>query len=70
MEIYYHGYRGVIANTLMSLGIEPGDKIIIRLNDGTVIKGILMPRQALYADRPIVVIKLDNGYNIGIRFDE
>ncbi|MBW2979249.1 Glu-tRNA(Gln) amidotransferase GatDE subunit D [Candidatus Woesearchaeota archaeon] len=45
--------------------VEAGDEVEIILKDGTRYKGILMPRPALYKDDH-VVLKLPNGYNIGI----
>lgn len=48
--------------------IEIGDKIKIK-NKGKVLEGILMPRPEL-GDNNIVVLKLNNGYNIGISYDE
>ena len=63
-----HGYKGIVAEKLSKIGAEIGDRIIIRKKN-VVVEGILMPRQELYSDRPIVVVKLDNGYNIGIRVD-
>ncbi|WP_276813812.1 Glu-tRNA(Gln) amidotransferase subunit GatD [Desulfurococcus amylolyticus] len=69
MELYY-GYSGNVARILRSIGVEPGDKIVVVLKDGTVFNGILMPRQVLYSGRPVLVLKLDNGYNIGLNIDE
>ncbi len=37
----------------------------VKLNDGSIIKGIIMERPKIFEDK-ILVIKLDNGYNIGI----
>ncbi|MEM0201371.1 MAG: Glu-tRNA(Gln) amidotransferase subunit GatD [Candidatus Micrarchaeaceae archaeon] len=48
--------------------IEVGDKIKI-INDYKVIEGILMPRPD-FGDNNIIVIKLSNGYNIGIKYTE
>jgi len=42
-----------------------GDEVEISLKDGTKYRGILMPRPALYKEDH-VVLKLPNGYNIGI----
>ena len=63
-----HGYKGIVAEKLSKIDAEIGDRIIIKKKN-VVVEGILMPRQELYSDRPIVVVKLDNGYNIGIRVD-
>lgn len=65
----YLGYRGRIANILKNMGLDVGDRIKIVRGD-RVFEGVLMPREKLYGDRPIIVIKLDNGYNVGVRIDE
>lgn len=43
---------------------KPGDVVEIKIKEKTV-KGILMPRPELL-DKEHIIIKLDNGYNIGI----
>ncbi len=48
--------------------IEIGDQIKVN-NKGKALEGILMPRPEL-GDNNIVVIKLSNGYNIGIKIEE
>lgn len=65
----YLGYRGFIADKLRKINAMTGDRIRIKRPD-RVFEGLLMPREALYSDRPFVVIKLDNGYNIGVRVRE
>lgn len=65
MMIYY-GYSGDIASFLMSKGIKPGDRVLVKLKDGMVLSGILLPRPQLYPSDSILVIKLSNGYNVGI----
>lgn len=62
----YLGYRGFIARVLREIGAEVGDRIRISRED-RVFEGILMPREALYGEKPFIVIKLDNGYNVGVR---
>lgn len=69
MELIYHGYKGELAARLSALGAEPGDMLEVELKDGEKLRGILMPRQVLYADRNILVLKLENGYNVGLRGD-
>ncbi len=63
------GYSGVAARLLRAAGARIGDYIRVRRSDGSVFEGILMPRYAI-AERPIIVVKLDNGYNVGVRVDE
>lgn len=48
--------------------IKVGDKVIVK-REGKIIKGILMPRNEL-ADDEHIVIKLENGYNIGISINK
>ncbi len=57
-------YCEKIANLLKERGIEIGDGIRIETEEGEVYSGILMPRTFYNPD--ILVIKLSNGYNIGI----
>ena len=63
------GYSGAARRVLERAGASVGDYIRLVTSDGRVFQGILMPRYAL-TQKPIVVIKLDNGYNIGVRVDE
>lgn len=58
----YSGKAGKILK-----GIEVGEKIRIKKGE-KYFEGILMPRSELGDDRHIV-IKLSNGYNIGINVD-
>jgi glutamyl-tRNA(Gln) amidotransferase subunit D len=46
-----------------------GDRVRITLNGGTVYEGRLMPTHA-FSQAGTSVVKLDNGYNIGLRLDE
>ncbi len=64
----YLGYTGEVARILRELGAGVGDRIRIVKPDGTVYEGLLMPRYAL-ASKPIIVVKLDNGYNVGVRWE-
>ncbi len=57
-------YRGRAGEILKSLGIEDYDRI--RVKRGRLIyEGILIPRPEILDDRHII-LKLDNGYNVGI----
>lgn len=58
------GYIGKVRQILESKGGAIGCKVRIVIGD-TIIYGLLMPKHEL-SDRDIVVIKLDNGYNIGV----
>ncbi|MEM0117865.1 MAG: Glu-tRNA(Gln) amidotransferase subunit GatD [Conexivisphaerales archaeon] len=58
------GYKGKLFEILSSAGCSVGDDIII-VTGSRSIEGVLMPRYQ-YADSEHVVVKLKNGYNIGI----
>jgi glutamyl-tRNA(Gln) amidotransferase subunit D len=64
-----HGYTGLVAEVLRRAGVKPGDVVRVRRGDGREFTGVLMPRYSL-AEGPYLVIKLPNGYNIGVRVDE
>ena len=58
------GYRGKVLSAIKKAGAEIGD--ILRITkDGQTYEGILIPRSE-YGDEKHVVIKLKNGYNIGV----
>ena len=58
------GYRGPSLEALKSAGVGVGD--VVRLDlDGQTVTGTLTPRYQ-YDDESHIVIKLKNGYNIGI----
>ncbi len=69
MDEELFGYSGLLKKILEEIGANIGDRIRVR-RGSEVFEGLLMPRERLYGDKPIIVIKLDNGYNIGIRVDE
>ncbi|MFB6469748.1 MAG: Glu-tRNA(Gln) amidotransferase subunit GatD [Vulcanisaeta sp. AZ3] len=46
-------------------GIREFDDINIHLKDGTTLRGIVLPKPGV-GDPNIMVLKLDNGYNVGI----
>lgn len=68
--IIYYGYIDKAAQILQAGNIEPGDRVLVRLKDGDFLKGILMPRPQLYESSSTIIIKLDNGYNVGINIDK
>ncbi|MCD6300472.1 MAG: Glu-tRNA(Gln) amidotransferase subunit GatD [Staphylothermus sp.] len=69
MDSDYFGYKGRVAEILRKKNVSVGDRIVIKKKE-KVFEGVLMPREKLYGDKPIIVIKLNNGYNIGVRVDE
>ncbi|MEZ0394362.1 MAG: Glu-tRNA(Gln) amidotransferase subunit GatD [Desulfurococcaceae archaeon] len=62
----YYGYTGLLARKLKEAGAVPGDVIRLKSRDEEF-EGVLMPRFSLYRSDEVVVIKLGNGYNVGIR---
>ena len=64
----YHGYHGWLASRLRGLGAEPGSIIAVERRDGRRFQGVLMPRYTA-SDEAIVVLKLPNGYNVGVRVE-
>ena len=63
-----YGYRGKVRALLENLNVKVGDRIKVvkgKLN----VEGLLMPRE-LTSEEGYITIKLDNGYNIGVKVDE
>jgi glutamyl-tRNA(Gln) amidotransferase subunit D len=65
---FYYGYYGVVADKLKSANAIPGDVISIDDNESHY-KGTLMPKNE-FSKEDIIVIKLDNGYNVGVKIKE
>ena len=61
-------YSKEIESLLKSKKIEVGDRVIVS-KKGRKYEGILMPRIEL-GDTSCLILKLDNGYNIGIKFEK
>ncbi len=59
------GYDGLVLEKLTAASVEVGDIIEIVSNDRRYV-GVLMPRAQIKSDLTHVVIKLNNGYNIGV----
>lgn len=68
MEDSLNHYSKTILRKLSEAGVKIGDRIRVA-NRSRIYEGILMPRPIL-GDKESIVIKLSNGYNIGIRVDE
>jgi glutamyl-tRNA(Gln) amidotransferase subunit D len=58
------GYKGKVLDFIKMHGLQVGDRIVVKDGKATF-EGILMPRSELEDDSHIVV-KLDDGYNVGI----
>jgi len=63
------GYSGLALEKLSNSNVKIGDTISITQN-GEEQVGVLMPRSQVGSDTFHVIIKLDSGYNIGIRLDQ
>ncbi len=63
------GYSGLALEKLSNSNVKVGDTISITQNDEEQV-GVLMPRSQVGSDTFHVIIKLDSGYNIGIRLSE
>ena len=60
------GYTGEAERLLREAGAEPGDVVEVEGPGVPRLRGVLMPRYAL-AEKPVIVVKLPNGYNVGVR---
>jgi len=66
-ELGSSGYVGEALRVLSQAEARIGDKIRVK-KPGRTVEGILMPRIRL-GDRECIVLKLPNGYNIGVKAD-
>jgi glutamyl-tRNA(Gln) amidotransferase subunit D len=63
-------YSEKVQKVLDYIGAQIGDKLRL-LKEDVEIVGYLMPREEVdFGDSDVLVLKLDNGYNVGIRLDE
>src|SRR5713101_2921225 len=62
------GYHGEILNHLKKTGAYVGSLLRITSKTGEVFEGYLIPRSE-YADRHHILLKMRNGYNIGIHHE-
>jgi len=62
------GYHGEILNHLRKAGAQVGSLIRITSKTGEVFEGYLIPRSE-YSDRHHILLKMRNGYNIGIHHE-
>jgi len=63
------GYSGLVLEKLSLSKTQVGDTISIT-KDGEEFTGILMPRSQVGSDAVHIIIKLDSGYNIGLRLNQ
>ncbi|MCE4606964.1 MAG: Glu-tRNA(Gln) amidotransferase subunit GatD [Desulfurococcales archaeon] len=62
-------YYGIVKEKLSSVGAEIGSLVRVVRGDGFTVEGRVLPRYML-SSQDILVIKLSNGYNVGIRIDD
>ncbi len=61
-------YSESIEKVLKAAGVALGDEIRVSRSGGDTLEGVLMPKSDSNGDG-ILIIKLRNGYNFGIKFD-
>ncbi|MEM4290413.1 MAG: asparaginase domain-containing protein, partial [Nitrososphaerota archaeon] len=61
------GYGGFVAEVLNRLGVGLGDEVEV-VRNGLRLRGFVMARYE-YGAPDVLVLKLPNGYNIGVRID-
>lgn len=67
VDANYKGYRGPGLRTLKSHGVKVWDRVYVVAESGSF-EGVILPRNEMADDRH-VVLKLDTGYNVGVRAD-
>ncbi len=61
-------YSPAIQAALKKIKADVGERVKFSRKDGIAYEGLLMPRIEL-GDRNCIVLKLDSGYNLGLRFE-
>lgn len=61
--------KDIVDYVLSKYGVGYGDYVIVKTSSGRSYKGFIMPRHE-YSSPSILVLKMDNGYNIGIAIDK
>jgi|FaiFalFF_MnMetaG_3_1042247.scaffolds.fasta_scaffold01549_3 glutamyl-tRNA(Gln) amidotransferase subunit D len=64
----WEGYSGLLLEMIRGAGCEVGDEVEVERPDGSRFRGLLMSKTELSAEN-IIVIKLPNGYNVGVAVD-
>lgn len=55
----------MLSEVISKWGVKVFDTVRIHLRDGTTLDGVVLPRPGV-GDPNVVILKLDNGYNVGI----
>ncbi len=69
MSLDESGYVGLVLEKLSSSNIKVGDTIRVKRNEEEYV-GVLMPRSQVGSDQFHLVLKLESGYNIGIKLGQ
>lgn len=69
MSLDDSGYSGLVLDKLSTSNIKFGDTILVKINEEEYI-GVLMPRSQVGSDQFHLVLKLESGYNIGIKLNQ
>lgn len=64
-----YGYSGRLLDILSSRDIDIGDRIQVRKKN-IVVEGLLMPIETGLGSENTIILRLDNGYKIGVSIDE
>ena len=64
----YKGYKGLARSRLMEWGISVWSDVKVLNDAGSLFEGVILPRSGSFSNEHMV-IKLKNGYNIGIHVD-
>lgn len=63
-------YSEKLEKILADKGIKPGDRVRLK-RSVIVVEGILLPREEVdFGDSDVLLIKLDNGYNVGFKLED
>ncbi|MCU0292751.1 MAG: hypothetical protein MUF10_12315, partial [Thermoanaerobaculaceae bacterium] len=62
------GYRGRARARLAELGVRVWSQVRLTNDAGSVFEGVILPRSETFDDLHVVV-KMLNGYNVGIHVD-
>ncbi|MFW9962052.1 MAG: Glu-tRNA(Gln) amidotransferase subunit GatD [Candidatus Sifarchaeia archaeon] len=69
MSLDDSGYSGLVLDKLSSSKVKVGDTIRVERDEEEYV-GILMPRSQVGSDQFHVIIKIESGYNIGIKLNQ
>jgi glutamyl-tRNA(Gln) amidotransferase subunit D len=62
------GYKGLARGRLVAWGVRVWSDVQLKNDTGSVFEGVILPRSETLDDQHLV-LKLKNGYNVGIHVD-